>query len=135
VSVFFHMNVVDCDIHNLKFDDLVQVIQAHNSKAQLPASPSMWKGHALSQETLESAVTHMLLSHYSNQVLHVLLPVGMVALVLTQCKEEAITRDTLLARYGFLENLLSNEFIFEDDATESELNKALRNLHKLNAIS
>lgn len=93
------------------------------------------KGHQLSSETLAQAVPCMLLAHYSNQLLHVLVRVALVAFCVHSGPSEGCTKAFIMSKYKFLEQLLSHDFIFEPGFSERDCSESLESLQRLGLIS
>lgn len=92
------------------------------------------KGHQLSSNTISKAVPCILLSHYSNQLLHVFVRVALVTMSLHSGPQEGCSRDFILSKYHFLEQLFSQEFVFEPGSTEQDCSTAIESLRKMGVI-
>uniref|UniRef100_T1JIK0 GPAT/DHAPAT C-terminal domain-containing protein n=1 Tax=Strigamia maritima TaxID=126957 RepID=T1JIK0_STRMM len=75
----------------------------------------------------------MLLSHYSNQLLHLVVRPAIIAVVLIQFNY-ACEKSVLYDYYTFLEGLLSHDFIFEPGESDFAFKQTLLHLESMNAV-
>ncbi|XP_042867540.1 dihydroxyacetone phosphate acyltransferase-like [Penaeus japonicus] len=97
-------------------DDVIHIQQVHQPNQQSLHLPQ--KMATLSNGTIENAVTHLMLQHYVNQSLHLLIRPALVAqaLVSRVSCNAVCPIEELQSRFFFLRSLLSNDFIFEKEA-------------------
>lgn len=90
----------------------------HIARIHQPAShpPTGQKKIGLSAATTENAVTHLMLQHYINQAIHLLVRPALVALALRSLQHGAAsTTENLKQRFALLRSLFGFDFIFEKD--------------------
>lgn len=126
-NVLMEQFAVHRNIIYLADSGMVKIVQVHDCSNQC----GNLKGHKFTDETLASAVSHVLLSIYTNQLLHIILHESMVLLSLKSSQSDQVDTEWLWKQYSFLEKLLKFEFIFEKDATSHNFEKALNNLSRL----
>lgn len=100
-------------VASLGEDGTVHIRQIH----QPGSHPSNTKKKMdLSSATVESAVTHLVLQHYINQAIHLLIRPALVALALRSFHHGGkSTPENLKQRFSFLRSLFGFDFMFEKD--------------------
>lgn len=112
----------------------VQIVQAQSNASTPVTKNAKLKGHSLQADTITNAVPHVLLSHYSNQMIHVFIRISFVTLSLTSLDSDDASVENIFSMYTFLEKLLNNDFIFEPDNTELDFKNTLNSLERLGLV-
>ncbi|GAB6031793.1 hypothetical protein CHUAL_010195 [Chamberlinius hualienensis] len=122
-----------CNVHNnvvKVMDDRVGILDMRSK-----LSPAACQQYGLSEETLKRSVSNILLSHYSNQMLHLMVPEGLIVCILKSNPDTAVTKDVLYSEYQFLTTVLQLDFIFfKDESAQEEFEKAVSFLRTIDAI-
>lgn len=123
-----------CIIHHnlihITEEGMVQVLEIHSNSADVAEQLS-----GLTESTLRRAVSHILLSHYSNQLLHLIVLEGLIVLSLKAFgKNSSVTLERLYTEYQFLQKILQFEFIFLKEKTLEEFEKALAFLKMVETV-
>ncbi|XP_027229277.2 dihydroxyacetone phosphate acyltransferase isoform X1 [Penaeus vannamei] len=110
-----HSLAIHQQVATLGANDVVHIQQIHQPNQQSLHLPQ--KVATLSSGTIENAVTHLMLQHYINQSLHLLIRPALVAQALvSRVSSNAVCPiEELQSRFFFLRSLMSNDFIFEKD--------------------
>lgn len=123
-----HHNVV-----HITEKDVVHIIEIHSNSAAVEAAQRLSN---LAEQTLSRAVSHVLLSHYSNQLLHLIIHEGLIVLALKSVqKDVTVVQEWLYSEYQFLQRILQFEFIFMKERALEEFEKALSFLKMVEVIS
>lgn len=94
-------------------DRVVYISRIHQAGSHPPTTQ---KKLNLSGATVESAVTHLMLQHYINQAIHLLIRPALVALALRSLHETSTPHtENLKERFIFLRSLFGFDFIFEKE--------------------
>ncbi|XP_071454036.1 dihydroxyacetone phosphate acyltransferase [Hetaerina americana] len=111
----------------------LQLVKIHSPSVKI--NTGNLKGHNMSHQTLEMAVSMVMLQHYVNQVLHYLVNSAIITVVMQNMQErETISKDELFAKYTFLRVLLSFEFILHKPWEVKDYEEALKQLDLLNIV-
>ncbi|KAG0710137.1 Dihydroxyacetone phosphate acyltransferase [Chionoecetes opilio] len=98
---------------SLEEDNVVSVQRIHQPASHPPITQ---KRIELSASTVEHAVTHLMLQHYINHAIHLLIRPALVALALRSLHHGAAsTTENLKQRFAFLRALFGFDFMFEKD--------------------
>lgn len=132
-AIAIHHTVLEiCTENEMQY---VQIVQPQtDTSVPLRKDSTSLKGHSLQMETIKCAVPHILLSHYSNQLLHVFIRISFVTLPLLPPQSSGASLEKVFSTYAFLEKLLSNDFIFEPNNTELDFQSTLKNLECLGLL-
>nr|XP_053651326.1 dihydroxyacetone phosphate acyltransferase-like [Cherax quadricarinatus] len=104
---------VHSHVARLGEDGVVYIQQVHQPDQQTVLSQD--KKINLSSKTVELAVTHLMLQHYINHLLHLLIRPALVAhaLVSLGAQTKASSLELLQSRFVFLRSFFGYDFIFE----------------------
>lgn len=83
---------------------------------------------------MANAAVNLMLGSYRNQVLHVFVPIALVALSVNSCDLEHLPQEELYKKYCFLESVLSQDFVFQPGSTEKTFQQALLMLSNSGAL-
>ncbi|XP_076045200.1 dihydroxyacetone phosphate acyltransferase isoform X2 [Oratosquilla oratoria] len=102
----------------------VQVQQIH-PVAQMAKSKGR-KEVGLKETTVMEALTHILLQHYINQLIHILICPAIVAhILLNHAPSGHCTQEELKVKFEAFQQVFSYEFIFESDYTVKDIHDSL----------
>uniref|UniRef100_A0A1Y1NBK6 Phospholipid/glycerol acyltransferase domain-containing protein n=1 Tax=Photinus pyralis TaxID=7054 RepID=A0A1Y1NBK6_PHOPY len=87
---------------------------------------SKLRGHALSQDTMNSILPFVMLQLYVNPALHYISQSAMIIIILQHHK--LINKDNLFTQYTFLQTLFSHEFVSCNTGSNSKFEELLQDL-------
>ncbi|XP_071550065.1 LOW QUALITY PROTEIN: dihydroxyacetone phosphate acyltransferase [Panulirus ornatus] len=108
-----HSLETHCQVASLSADGLVHIHEVHQPTIQTLNNQD--KKMNLKTGTVKNAVTHLMLQHYINQAIHVLIRPALVtqALMSLSGHSSSCSMEELQSRFLFLRLLLGYDFIFE----------------------
>lgn len=123
-SVVTHNLQLHANVVSLSKDGLVQmkIVRPNHVK------------QAMTNDIMLNAATDLLLASYRNQLLHLFVRPGLVALCVNGCSQETLSMSELFERYCFLEQLFSQDFVFQPGATRVDFDLAVQNLQHCSAL-
>ncbi|KAL0269875.1 UNVERIFIED_CONTAM: hypothetical protein PYX00_007463 [Menopon gallinae] len=128
VALQLHSNLV-----RVTTDKNIKLLIIHSKTGQI--DQGKFKGHTLSNKTMDIAVPLLLIQYYSNPCAHFLVNLAFILLVVECVKNGSISLDDLYSYYKFLRSVFSNEFVFNVDTEEEDFKTALEFAINHRAIS
>ncbi|XP_014661369.1 PREDICTED: dihydroxyacetone phosphate acyltransferase-like isoform X2 [Priapulus caudatus] len=89
----------------------------------------------LDSATMATAVQHMMLAIYRNQLLHAFLHTGLISVAVIGCRKNVLCTEELYDRHLFLQKLLCKEFTFSSTNKKKEFDHAFLCLQHIGAVS